>query len=142
MASKGGGGDATMASVWGWAAMRQNINEQYCVNVFVLLPFLACLANLHIHLHMFARLVNVVLLVVVISKVFHMCFVHCWFQMSCASGVLHKAALTYICKAKSLRGRFVKYNQMTERWEYLHMTQTVTDAISKRWALMSEVFIL
>ena len=82
------------------------------------------------------------MLIVVFPKVFHMSIVHCWFQMSCISGVLYKAALTYTIKARALQGEFTKWNNMTDRMEYLHMTQKVVESISKRFAIITEVFIV
>jgi hypothetical protein len=62
-------------------------------------------------------------------------------QISCVSGVLYKAALTYVLKCKALGAPFKKFNSMTERWEYLHMTQSVVDSISKSWQILTKVFI-
>jgi hypothetical protein len=46
--------------------------------------------------------------------------------------------LTYITKCKALKGQWLKYNQMTERWEYLHMSQSIQEKMSKRWAIITE----
>jgi len=62
------------------------------------------------------------------------------FHMSCMGHVLcmWQAALTYVTKCKALQGEWLKFNHMTERMEYLHMTQSVQEKMTKRWALIVE----
>ena len=60
---------------------------------------------------------------------------HGWCAALCS---ICKAALTYITKCKALKGQWLKYNQMTERFEYLHMSQSIQEKMTKRWAIITE----
>ena len=49
----------------------------------------------------------------------------------------YEAAIKYISKCSAMKGVYTKYNKMTERWEFLHLTQSTTDKFSKSWGRVS-----
>ena len=91
-----------------------------------------------LHKYVFARLLGLAVALAVSSGVL-LSIAH-RFHMSCMGHVLcmWEAALTYITKCKALKGEWLKFNHMTERFEYLHMTQSVVEKMTKRWQLIVE----
>jgi hypothetical protein len=47
-----------------------------------------------------------------------------------------QAALKYVAKAKVMGGKWVSYNELTERNEYLHLTQHTKSIFLKRWSML------
>jgi hypothetical protein len=61
--------------------------------------------------------------------------------MSCSvhhvTNVSSKAALRYVAKCKLMGGDWVKFNEMTEREEFLHLQQSRSDLFTRSWELVS-----
>jgi hypothetical protein len=47
-----------------------------------------------------------------------------------------QAALKYVAKAKVMGGKWTSYNELTERTEYLHLTQHTKSIFLKRWSIV------
>ena len=50
----------------------------------------------------------------------------------------YEAAIKYISKCSAMKGVYTKYNKMTERWEFLHLTQHTTDKFTKSWSIIKK----
>jgi hypothetical protein len=53
------------------------------------------------------------------------------------SALSSQAALKHTAKCRLLRGRFLHYNVMTERMEYLHVTSSTREVFTRQWNLIS-----
>jgi hypothetical protein len=54
------------------------------------------------------------------------------------SALSSQAALKHTAKCRLLRGRFLHYNVMTERVEYLHVTSSTREVFTRQWNLISK----
>jgi hypothetical protein len=49
-----------------------------------------------------------------------------------------KAALNYVAKCICMRGEYLEFNEMTNRWEYLYVKKKVQDQFARQWATYQE----
>jgi hypothetical protein len=48
------------------------------------------------------------------------------------------AATRYVDKGIKMAGKFISYNEMTERWEFLYFTRTLSTSFTKCWQIYCE----